>query len=71
MGVFPDMLKDDKYGNIRIIILLGIPESMEDDTVLVRLYDDIFVDWQETGCHSKDPENGKLQRISSLYCRRK
>lgn len=41
MGVFPDMLKDDKYGNIRIIILLGIPESMEDDTVLVRLYDDI------------------------------
>ena len=21
MGVFPDMLKDDKYGNIRIIIL--------------------------------------------------
>ena len=39
---FPDMLKDDKYGNIRIIILLGIPESMEDDTVLVRLYDDIL-----------------------------
>lgn len=42
MGVFPDMLKDDKYGNVRIIILLGIPESMEDDTVLVRLYDDIL-----------------------------
>lgn len=42
MGVFPDMLKDDKYENIRIIILLGIPESMEDDTVLVRLYDDIL-----------------------------
>lgn len=42
MGVFPDMLKDDKYGNIRIIIILGIPESMEDDTVLVRLYDDIL-----------------------------
>lgn len=42
MGVFLDMLKDDKYGNIRIIILLGIPESMEDDTVLVRLYDDIL-----------------------------
>ena len=42
MGVFPDMLKDDKYGNIRIIILLGIPESMEDDTVLVRLYEDIL-----------------------------
>ena len=42
MGVFPDMIKDDKYGNIRIIILLGIPESMEDDTVLVRLYDDIL-----------------------------
>ena len=42
MGVFPDILKDDKYGNIRIIILLGIPESMEDDTVLVRLYDDIL-----------------------------
>lgn len=42
MGVFPDMLKDDKYGNIRIIIFLGIPESMEDDTVLVRLYDDIL-----------------------------
>lgn len=42
MGVFPDMLKDDKYGNIRIIILLGIPESMEDYTVLVRLYDDIL-----------------------------
>ena len=40
--LFPDMLKDDKYGNIRIIILLGIPESMEDDTVLVRLYDDIL-----------------------------
>ena len=37
-----DRLKDDKYGNIRIIILLGIPESMEDDTVLVRLYDDIL-----------------------------
>lgn len=42
MGVFPDMLKDDKYGNIRIIIILGIPESMEDDAVLVRLYDDIL-----------------------------
>lgn len=39
---FQICLKDDKYGNIRIIILLGIPESMEDDTVLVRLYDDIL-----------------------------
>lgn len=36
------MLKDEKYGSIRLVILLGIPESMEDDTVLVRLYDDIL-----------------------------
>ena len=42
LGVFPNMLKDEKYGNIRLVILLGIPESMEDDTVLVRLYDDIL-----------------------------
>lgn len=42
LGVFPNMLKDEKYGSIRLIILLGIPESMEDDTVLVRLYDDIL-----------------------------
>lgn len=42
IGVFPDMLKDEKYGNIRLVIMLGIPESMKDDTVLVRLYDDIL-----------------------------
>lgn len=42
LGVFPNMLKDEKYGSIRLVILLGIPESMEDDTVLVRLYDDIL-----------------------------
>ena len=60
MGVFPDMLKDDKYGNIRIIILLGIPESMEDDTVLVRLYDDILsIGKRKPDVIPKDPENGK------------
>ena len=42
MGVFPNMLKDEKYGSVKLVILLGIPESMEDDTVLVRLYDDIL-----------------------------
>lgn len=42
LGVFPNMLKDEKYGSIRLVILLGIPESMEDDTGLVRLYDDIL-----------------------------
>ena len=42
LGVFPNMLKDEKYGSIRLVILLGIPESMEDDTVLIRLYDDIL-----------------------------
>ena len=42
LGVFHNMLKDEKYGSVRLIILLGIPESMEDDTVLVRLYDDIL-----------------------------
>lgn len=42
LGVFPNMLKDEKYGNVRLVILLGIPESMEDDTVLIRLYDDIL-----------------------------
>lgn len=42
LGVFPNMLKDEKYGSIRLVILLGIPESMEDDTILIRLYDDIL-----------------------------
>ena len=69
MGVFPDMLKDDKYGNIRIIILLGIPESMEDDTVLVRLYDDIL------SIGKKPDVIPKIQKMESyrefLYCRRK
>ncbi len=48
------MLKDDKYGNIEYYFT-GIPESMEDDTVLVRLYM-IFCRLARTGCHSKDPE---------------
>lgn len=42
LGVFPEMLKDKKYGSVRLVILLGIPESMEDDTVLIRLYDEIL-----------------------------
>lgn len=42
LGVFPEMLKDKKYGSVRLVILLGIPESMEDDTVLIRLHDEIL-----------------------------
>lgn len=42
LGVYPEPSEDKKYENIKLVIMLGIPESMENDAVLVRLYDDIL-----------------------------
>lgn len=42
LGVFPEKLRDTEYEDVKLVIMLGIPESMENDTVLVRLYDDIL-----------------------------
>ena len=42
LGVFPEKLRDENYEHVKLVIMLGIPESMENDMVLVRLYDDIL-----------------------------
>lgn len=42
LGVYPEESMDPDDENVKLIILLGIPEVMENDTVLVRLYDDIL-----------------------------
>ncbi len=43
LGVYPKPPKEKGYEEAKLVILLGIPESMEDDTVLVRLYDEILM----------------------------
>ena len=43
LGVYPKPPKVKAYEEVELLILLGIPESMEDDTVLVRLYDEILM----------------------------
>ncbi len=43
LGVYPKPPKEKGYEEVKLVILLGIPESMEDDTVLVRLYDEILM----------------------------
>ena len=42
LGVFPEKLTDEEYKDVKLVIMLGIPEEMENDMVLVRLYDDIL-----------------------------
>lgn len=42
LGVYSEKSMDSEYGDVKLVIMLGIPEIMENDTVLVRLYDDIL-----------------------------
>lgn len=59
LGVYPKKSQDLEYGNVKLIIMLGIPEVMENDTVLVKLYDDILA-------VAKDSETiEKIRRMKS------
>lgn len=42
LGVYPEPSQEKQHKDIKLVIMLGIPESMENDTVLIRLYDDIL-----------------------------
>ena len=45
--------KEEGYEKVKLVILLGVPESMEDDTVLVRLYDEILAIGKDVGVIDK------------------
>lgn len=47
LGVYPEGSQDEEYRGVQLVIMLGIPESMENDTVLIRLYDEILAVVQE------------------------
>ena len=42
LGVCPEASNAKNSKEVQLVILLGIPENMEDDTILIRLYDEIL-----------------------------
>lgn len=53
LGVYPSPSQEEGCENVELVILLGIPETMEDDTVLVRLYDEILTIGKDVGVIDK------------------
>ena len=53
LGVYPSPSHEEGCENVELVILLGIPETMEDDTVLVRLYDEILTIGKDVGVIDK------------------
>lgn len=47
LGVYPEVLTDAKYKDVKLVILLGIPEQMENDSVIIHLYDEILAVLQD------------------------
>ena len=42
LGVVPENMEDEKGKYIKLVFLLGLPEDDGDDTVLVKIYDEII-----------------------------
>lgn len=42
LGVVPENMSDEKGKDIKLVFLLGLPEDDGDDTVLVKIYDEII-----------------------------
>lgn len=42
LGVVPENMEDEKGKYIKLVFLLGLPEDDGDDTILVRIYDEII-----------------------------
>ena len=42
LGVVPENMSDKKGKDIKLVFLLGLPEDDGDDTVLVKIYDEII-----------------------------
>lgn len=53
LGIYPELSDEEGYEKVKLVILLGVPESMEDDTVLVRLYDEILAIGKDVGVIDK------------------
>jgi len=47
LGVYPESPQEEKYKDIKLVILLGIPEQMENDSVIIHLYDEILAMLQD------------------------
>jgi lichenan operon transcriptional antiterminator len=42
LGVYPESPMEEAHKKIKLVILLGIPENMQTDAVIIRLYDEIL-----------------------------
>jgi lichenan operon transcriptional antiterminator len=42
LGVYPESPTEEAHKKIKLVILLGIPENMQNDTIIIRLYDEIL-----------------------------
>ena len=42
LGVVPENMSDEKGKDIKLVFLLGLPEDDGDDTILVKIYDEII-----------------------------
>lgn len=42
LGVFSGPINDDMGRNVKLVFLLGLPKDNKDDTILVKLYDEII-----------------------------
>ncbi|MDO4941298.1 MAG: PRD domain-containing protein [Lachnospiraceae bacterium] len=59
LGVYPEVMTEAKYKDIQLVILLGIPEHMENDSVIIHLYDEILAVLQD------DKVIKKIQHMNS------
>lgn len=42
LGVYPEAPQEKTFKDIKIVILLGIPEELSDDSIIIHLYDEIL-----------------------------
>ncbi len=63
LGVYPEPMTEEKYKDIKLVILLGIPEEMEDDTVIIHLYDEILTILQDYKVIKKIQHTNSYQEL--------
>lgn len=67
LGVYPEKPLEEKYKDIEIVILLGIPEQMEDDSVIIHLYDEILATLQDRNALKQIQKTTNYQELLMYF----
>ncbi|MCQ2492780.1 MAG: PRD domain-containing protein [Lachnospiraceae bacterium] len=67
LGVYPEPMTEIEFKDVKIVILLGIPETMEDDTVIIHLYDEILTILQDYKVIKKIQHTNSYQELLMYF----